>query len=303
MTSSGTAAQQLPRTEARSLSGHEGAVLAVRFNRDGNYCLSCGKDRTLRLWNPHTGAHVKTYKSHAREVRDVHSSSDNAKLVSCGADRQIFYWDVASGRVIRKFRGHNSEVNSVKFNEYNAVVVSAGYDRTVRAFDCRSQSSDPIQTIDTFQDSVMSVNLTKTEIIAGSVDGTVRAFDIRMGRETVDNLGHPVNCVSLSNDSNCLLANCLDSTVRLLDKSSGELLQEYKGHTCKSFKMDSCLTNDDAFVVGGSEDGYIFFWELVDAPVVARFRAHSSVVTSISYHPTKACMLTSSVDGSIRVWT
>lgn len=39
-----------------------------------------------------------------------------------------------------------------------------------------------LQTIDTFQDSVMSVNLTKTEIIAGSVDGTVRAFDIRMGR-------------------------------------------------------------------------------------------------------------------------
>jgi hypothetical protein len=42
--------------------------------------------------------------------------------------------------------------------------------------------------------------------------------------------------------------------------------------------MDCCLTSDDAFVVGGSEDGYVFFWELVDAPVVARFRAHSSVV-------------------------
>uniref|UniRef100_A0A0E0CLQ7 Uncharacterized protein n=1 Tax=Oryza meridionalis TaxID=40149 RepID=A0A0E0CLQ7_9ORYZ len=271
------AAARLPRTEARVLSGHEGAVLAVRFNRDGNYCLSCGKDRIIRLWNPHTGALVKPYKSHGREVRDVNSSSDNAKLVSCGGDRQVFYWDVASARVIRKFRGHNSEINSVKFNEFNTVVVSAGYDRTVRAFDCRSQSSDPIQTIDTFQDSVMSVNLTNTEIIAGSVDGTIRTFDIRMGRETVDNLGHPVNCISLSNDRNCLLANCLDSTVRLLDKSTGELLQEYKGHICKSFKMDCCLTNDDAFVVGGSEDGYIFFWELVDAPVVSSFRAHSSV--------------------------
>jgi WD40 repeat protein len=76
MSSSGpAAAQHLPRREARDLAGHEGAVLAVRFNRDGNYCLSCGKDRTLRLWNPHTGALVKTYKSHAREVRDVHSSS------------------------------------------------------------------------------------------------------------------------------------------------------------------------------------------------------------------------------------
>lgn len=39
-----------------------------------------------------------------------------------------------------------------------------------------------MQIIDTFQDSVMSVCLTKTEIIGGSVDGTVRTFDIRVGR-------------------------------------------------------------------------------------------------------------------------
>lgn len=39
-----------------------------------------------------------------------------------------------------------------------------------------------VQIIDTFQDSVMSVCLTKTEIIGGSVDGTVRTFDIRVGR-------------------------------------------------------------------------------------------------------------------------
>lgn len=38
------------------------------------------------------------------------------------------------------------------------------------------------QIIDSFQDSVMSVCLTKTEIIGGSVDGTVRTFDIRIGR-------------------------------------------------------------------------------------------------------------------------
>jgi hypothetical protein len=45
--------------------------------------------------------------------------------------------------------------------------------------------------------------------------------------------------------------------------------------------MDCCLTNDDAFVVGGSEDGFVFFWELVDAPIVASFRAHSSVVATL----------------------
>lgn len=209
---------------------------------------------------------------------------------------------MSTGRVIRRFRGHDSEVNAVKFNDYASVVVSAGYDRSVRAWDCRSHSTEPIQIINTFQDSVMSVCLTKTEIIGGSVDGTVRTFDIRIGREISDDLGQPVNCISMSNDGNCILASCLDSTLRLVDRSAGELLQEYKGHTCKSYKLDCCLTNTDAHVAGGSEDGYVFFWDLVDASVISKFRAHSSVVTSVSYHPKEDCMITASVDGTIKVW-
>ena len=39
-----------------------------------------------------------------------------------------------------------------------------------------------------------------------------------VNREISDDLGHPVNCISLSNDGNCVLANCLDSTLRLLDR-------------------------------------------------------------------------------------
>lgn len=39
------ASLSLPSREARVLKGHEGAVLAVRFNPAGNYCVSCGKAR------------------------------------------------------------------------------------------------------------------------------------------------------------------------------------------------------------------------------------------------------------------
>lgn len=42
--------------------------------------------------------------------------------------------------------------------------------------------------------------------------------------------------------------------------------------------MDCCLTNNDAHVASGSEDGNIYFWDLVDASVVSKFRAHASVV-------------------------
>lgn len=37
-------------------------------------------------------------------------------------------------------------------------------------------------------------------------------------REVSDDFGQPVNCITLSNDGNCILASCLDSTLRLLDR-------------------------------------------------------------------------------------
>lgn len=35
--------EHLPTSQAAVLTGHEGPVLAVRFNAQGTYCLSCGK--------------------------------------------------------------------------------------------------------------------------------------------------------------------------------------------------------------------------------------------------------------------
>ena len=35
--------EHLPKKEAAVLRGHDGPVLAVRFNIQGTYCLSCGK--------------------------------------------------------------------------------------------------------------------------------------------------------------------------------------------------------------------------------------------------------------------
>lgn len=99
--------EPLPTHETACLQGHDGPILAVRFNRTGTYCLTCGKvrsqvtevkpmrlfcqkkllkgvlvclqDRTLRLWNPHRGVHIKTYAGHGYDVRDVCVSADNSK--------------------------------------------------------------------------------------------------------------------------------------------------------------------------------------------------------------------------------
>jgi mitogen-activated protein kinase organizer 1 len=41
----------------------------------------------------------------------------------------------------------------------------------------------------------------------------------------------------------------------------------------------------------------------MDGELVQSFKAHGDVICSMAMHPKGECLLTSSVDGTIRVWT
>ncbi|XP_078575097.1 WD repeat domain-containing protein 83-like [Branchiostoma floridae x Branchiostoma japonicum] len=296
-------ATTLPTKVARTLECKQGAVRAVRFNDDGNYCLTCGSDKSIKLWNPHKGTHIMTYTGHGYEVLDVAASCDNSQLTSTGADKMVILWDVSTGKMVRRFRGHVGRVNCVKFNEESTVIASGSIDNTVRLWDCRAKSKyDPIQILDEAKDGIFSIKLSDHEILTGSVDGRVRRYDLRVGELLVDYIGSPVTCVCFTKDGQCVLSSALDSTLRLLDKDTGELLGEYTGHKSTEFKTDCCLTNSDAHVVSGSEDGKIYFWDLVDGKVVHTLsKAGKGVVHSLSYHPSLPCML-SAAENLVKVW-
>jgi len=200
------------REETVMADGHAGAALVVRFNSDGGYCLSGGKDRAIVLWNPHKGLKIKTYKgAHGYEVLDIRVTKDSTRFASCGGDRVVFMWDVATGNTITRFRGHTERINTIYFNPDESILCSGSYDKTVRCWDLRSRNTrDGIQTLSDFNDSVSSLVVTDHEIIAGSIDGKLRTYDIRMGKMVTDYIAQPVTHVALSHDQQCVLLSCLD---------------------------------------------------------------------------------------------
>ncbi|MBZ3875750.1 WD repeat domain-containing protein 83 [Sciurus carolinensis] len=255
---------ELPRKLLKTLDCGQGAVRAVRFNVDGNYCLTCGSDKTLKLWNPLRGTLLRTYSGHGYEVLDAAGSFDNSNLCSGGGDKAVVLWDVASGLVVRKFRGHAGKVNTVQFNEEATLILSGSIDSSIRCWDCRSRRPEPVQTLDEARDGISSVKVSDHEVLAGSVDGRVRRYDLRKGQLFSDYVGSPITCTCFSRDGQCTLVSSLDSTLRLLDKDTGELLGEYSGHQNKQYKLDCCLSERDTHVVSCSEDGKVFFWDLVE---------------------------------------
>jgi mitogen-activated protein kinase organizer 1 len=58
------------------------------------------------------------------------------------------------------------------------------------------------------------------------VDGKIRNYDLRVGSMIEDYIGQPIGCNVFSDDGNCILVSTLDHTLRLFDKTNGQLLNE-----------------------------------------------------------------------------
>jgi mitogen-activated protein kinase organizer 1 len=297
----------LPVRCSQVYSGHSGSVLVAKFDRNGEYFMSGGADKTIRLWSsasPSSSTPIQGYLGHSWEIADLAIAQDNATFTSCGGDRAVFYWDTSVGRIIRRFHGHHQRINTVAFNEPCNVIASGSYDASVRLWDTRSASSRfPIQVLDDAKDSVSSVHILGHLIMTGSIDGGVRVYDLRQAQMCLDKLVEPVTSVRLTGDTKCLLASCLDSTVRLIDRSDGTVLNTFRGHANKEYRISSTFTPTDSHVLSGSEDGHVYIWDFVSAQVVRKLSGHSATVSSVDYHPTRAACLSASFDGTIRYWS
>ncbi len=71
------------------------------------------------------------------------------------------------------------------------------------------------------------------------------------------------NCLE-SKDSILLLVLLLYCLIFLHLLTQSYKIRRYRGHVNKQYKIESCLTNSDAYVVSGSEDKTIRFWDLVE---------------------------------------
>ncbi|VBB27996.1 unnamed protein product [Acanthocheilonema viteae] len=294
---------KLPTTLLRTINCKQNAVRAVRFNVDGNYCLSCGADKSVKLWNPYKGTLLRTYTGtgwEARFVLDAQGSSDNSMILVGGMDKQLTVFDVETGKITRRWRGHNGQVNSVAFNEESTVAVSACQDGVVRCFDIRDKNA-PIQQMDEATDAVLTVDVNSHEIASGSADGSIRVYNIRDGKLTDDFLGDSVTSLHFSADGQCLLASTKDGFIRLIDKMNGQLLADYTGHINTEYRVESCLLSTDAHVVSGSEDAHLYIWNLIEMKILHKLPHPNSVVHSISSHPKKPVLLSSSAT-NIFLW-
>ncbi|KAL2846137.1 WD domain protein [Aspergillus pseudoustus] len=337
-----TATGKFPTQLAHTLKTHNGPVNAVTFSGGpGTYILTGSTDRAIHLSRAipnsnnvsavETTSPIQKYEAHGYSVLDIAVASDNSRFASVGGDRQVFLWDVEQGITTRRWGGHNARVEAVQFaGEDDAVIVSGSADTTINLWDGRSNSYKPIQTLTEASDTVSSlhVNMPTYSIASGSYDGRTRVYDIRMGRTTVDVLGHPVTSVRCSTDGNALLVSTLDSRIRMLDRDDGKLLKAFgqddstkrtlvTGQTAPTYRntelrIRSVFAKADAVVLSGSESNkddlssqaHVFAWDVLSGEVIAAIPAgeRAKAVSSVAWNEKGKCWASGCSDGTVKVY-
>jgi mitogen-activated protein kinase organizer 1 len=145
----------------------------------------------------------------------------------------------------------------------------------------------PIQILMDAQDSVSEVCANGPFIITSSVDGHVRQYDIRKGQILTDSFaGVPVLSVKYNEDRMCYLAASLDSTLRLINSSSGTVLNSYIGHKNVEYQIRPAFCSNEGIIIGGSElNGELLAWDVMTSRIVYRLPSlHKKCITSVNVY-------------------
>ncbi|KAJ2584303.1 general transcription repressor [Coemansia sp. RSA 1836] len=302
---------------------HTSVVCCVKFSADGKY-LATGCNRTTQIWSVATGAKEcvladdNAPKGGDLYIRAVAFSPDGKYLVTGAEDKQIRIWDVARRAIRHVLAGHDQDIYSLDFSPDGSMILSGSGDRTVRIWSLESGKEITKLTIEDMgpkDAGVTSVAFSPSGkiVAAASLDKMIRLWDAASGQplQRVDGHKDSVYAVAFSPDGQSLLSGSLDKSLRLWDMGrygpqggARDIVQcraTLNGH--KDFVLSVAYSPDGNWIVSGSKDRGVQFWDSRTQQTQCMLQGHKNSVISVAMSATQTYFATGSGDCRARIWS
>ncbi|CAJ0605187.1 unnamed protein product [Cylicocyclus nassatus] len=131
-----------------TLQDHKSSVMAVDWNRNGNWLLTAGRDHLVKLYDIRCMKEMYSYKGHKKEVTAVAWHPIHEGLfVSGGGDGSIAYWLVENEKEVAFLEhAHDQAVWAMKFHPMGHILATGSNDNNTK-FWARNRPGDTQEDI------------------------------------------------------------------------------------------------------------------------------------------------------------
>ncbi|XP_063265830.1 F-box/WD repeat-containing protein 10-like [Prinia subflava] len=202
------------------LHGHTGLCRALYLCEDMGLLLgSTSADLSIRCWNIHSGACVRTFSGHYTSITCLHSHQEH--FVSGAGDGMVKVWSLKSGKCLRTLM-HNSPVWAVRMDGTH--VVSGGHRGLVKVWS--AETGALIKTLERHQGPVLCLSFDQWHLVTGSSDGYALGWSM-LGkfRRCLIAFFHPKEVLSLEFLYLRVISGCADGHIRIFNFLTGTCLR------------------------------------------------------------------------------
>ena len=281
--------------------GHTDQVTGVVVSPDGKLIVSCGWDRTIRIWDVDSGLELRTLTGHNKEVSAVAISPDGSTMASCSSrDKTVRLWNVATGAPLMTLEGAKQRVTSVAFSPDGARLAVGAMDAAVRVWDTATGKA-----LADFSNRVSVTSLVYSpdgrRLIAGCDDHLVRIWDATNGHILARLQGHTGRVLSVAVDSTSqrIASGSADGSIMLWRLDRSDPVHTFLGHTA--------AVNTVAFaphsrrLASGGADRALKVWDTARRREIATLFIHDDSIRSVAFSPDGKWLVSAGRDRRIRM--
>jgi WD40 repeat protein len=279
---------------------HGDIVFQVVFSPDGRRVLTGGYDGKVRIWDPATGQPAGPTLVHGEPVWYLAYAPGGRLLLTHGRDLAVRLWDAATGRLVGPPIGAGL-IGHVHFSADGRLLLTGGTDGQALLWDVATgRPSGPALRQDGTNFTGFSPD--GRFIVAGSADGTLSLWETATRRLVAAPVRHdsPIHTVVFSPDGRRLLTLRGDSTARIVDAASGRPIGppiRHGGWASAEFSPDGRL-----IATAGGSDRTAHLWDVATGRPIGPPLRHRLAVGQATFSPDGRLLLTSSEDGTVKLW-